>query len=287
MIYRLFFIFTLLISTYAFAEEYKSESTIINIKHVYQLGDLIIVEDQITANTPFVIEPKLLSTKNSEIRLVGQEGYKENIDGKYIFFNKVTYQIFHRSEGMQYFLPSHTYKIGDENVEVPTNTYWFTRIASSDLNDVLLNALGQVKPDLIKYNGTHPYLLVVLSFFTFLIVLYKKMDFSFIKRMNGPFTKANKKIRSLHLANNQESYDKAILILLDACNKSFGENINSLNIEDLLPIDSKYHSIKYAIKSFVTLTNSEIYSSRTYYSKERFDDICNLAQVLRVLERRL
>jgi hypothetical protein len=172
-------------------------------------------------------------------------------------------------------------------VEVPTNTYWFSRIASSELNNVLLNAIDQVEPDPIKYSGTPPYLLAALSFFTLLIVLYKKIDLSFIQRMNGPFTRANRKIKTLHLANNQESYDEAILILLDACNKSFGENINSLNVEDLLPIDSKYHSIKYAIKSFVTHTNSEIYSSRTYYSKERFDDIYSLAQALRVLERRL
>ena len=41
------------------------------------------------------------------------------------------------------------------------------------------------------------------------------------------------------------------------------------------------------IKSFINLTSSEIYSSRTYYSKERFDDVYKLVQVLRVIERRL
>lgn len=287
MIHKLFFITTLLISAYVNSAEYNLESAIINLKHGYQVGDLIVVEDQITANAPFLIDPKLLSIKNSEIRLVGQKSYRVDNGGKYTFFNQVTYQIFHRSKGMQYILPTHTYAIGDEKVEVPTNTYWFSRIASSELNNVLLNAIDQVEPDPIKYSGTPPYLLAALSFFTLLIVLYKKIDLSFIQRMNGPFTRANRKIKTLHLANNQKSYDEAILILLDACNKSFGENINSLNVEDLLPIDSKYHSIKYAIKSFVTHTNSEIYSSRTYYSKERFDDIYSLAQALRVLERRL
>ena len=287
MIRKLFFVFVLFISTYANTTEYNSKSAIINIKHGYQLGDLIIVEDQITANVPFQVEPKLLTTKNSGIRLVGQMSFKEGNDGTYTFFNKVTYQIFHRSKGMQYLLPTHIYKIGDENVEVPATSYWFSRIASSGLNEVLLNALGQVKPDAIKHNGIYFYLLVALSFFTLLIVLYKKIDLSFIERMNGPFTKANKKIKFLHVTNNQDSYNEAILILLDACNKSFGGNVNASNVDDLIPLHSKYHSIKYAIKSFINLTSSEIYSSRTYYSKERFDDIYNLVQVLRVIERRL
>ena len=287
MIRKLFFIILLFISTYGNVTEYNLKNNIINIKHGYQLGDLIVVEDQITANAPFQVEPKLLTTKNSGIRLIGQKSFKESNDGTYIFFNKVTYQIFHRSKGKQYLLPTHTYKIGDETIEVPATSYWFSRIASSDLNDVLLNALGQVKPDSIRYSWIYFYLLVVLAFFTLLIVLYKKMDLTFIERMNGPFTKANKKIKFLHVTNNQDSYNEAILILLDACNKSFGENVSMSNIDDLIPVHSKYHSIKYPIKSFINLTSSEIYSSRTYYSKERFDDIYNLVQVLRVIERRL
>ena len=284
---KLFFLTLLFASIFANGTEYDSESTIINIKHGYQLGDLLVVEDQITTNVPFVKNPQLMTAKNSGLRLVGQESHSASHNGQYTFFNKVTYQIFHRSAGMQYVLPTHNYTIGDDEVEVPGNSYWFTRIAMSELNKVLLNALGQVKPRTIKDSRTYFYLLIVLSFSSFLILLYKKMDLSFDERMYGPFTKANKKIKFLHQTNNKDSYDEAILILLDACNKSFDKNINALNVEDLIHAHSKYHPVKYAIKSFVTLTNSEIYSSRTYYSKERFDDICNLAQVLRVLERRL
>ena len=81
MIHKLFFFTALLLTTYANPTEYHSNSTIINIKHGYQLGDLIVVEDQITANAPFQVDPKLLTTKNSEIRLVGQESFKEGNDG--------------------------------------------------------------------------------------------------------------------------------------------------------------------------------------------------------------
>ena len=84
MIRKLFFVFVLLFSTYANTTEYNSKSAIINIKHGYQLGDLIIVEDQITANVPFQVEPKLLTIKNSEIRMVGQESFKED-PGAYAF----------------------------------------------------------------------------------------------------------------------------------------------------------------------------------------------------------
>lgn len=287
MMFRIFFIVLLLLGAHTNAKEYDLESSIINLKHGYQVGDLIIVEDQITSKVPFVVAPELRIAKTVGLRLVAQESHSTRHEGDYIFVNKVTYQIFHRSPGMKYSLPSHTYAIGNDVVVVPSNSYWFSRIASSELNKVLLNALGQNEPNIIKFNRIYFYLLLALTFSMLLILLYKKLDVSFFARMNGPFAKANKKIKSLHRANNQDSYDKAILILLDACNKSFGENMNASNVEDLLTMHSKYHPAKNVIKSFVTLTNSEIYSSRTFYSKDRFDDIYQLVKLLRVIERKV
>ena len=52
MIRILIFFFTASISTIAFAVEYNSESNISNYKHGFQLGDLIVVKDQITSKEP-------------------------------------------------------------------------------------------------------------------------------------------------------------------------------------------------------------------------------------------
>ena len=287
MIRILLFIITSFICIHAYATEYNAESIIINLKHGYQLGDLLVVEDQITIKEPFLGTPKLLTKKTSGIRLVGQESYNASNDGAYTFFNTITYQIFHRSEGKKYALPTHTYKIGNDELEILTKSYWFSRIASSDLNDVLLNSLGQVKPSPINHSSQALYLLLALSLSALLVLLYKKMDLSFVSRMYGPFTKASKKIKSLHRLGNEESYDESVLILLDSCNKTFGQNMNGSSVDKLVPNNSKYFTVKYEIKAFVDLTNDEIYSSESYYSPSRFDKILYLSQELKAIERKL
>ena len=287
MIRILIFFFTASISTIAFAVEYNSESNISNFKHGFQLGDLIVVEDQISTKKPFLDAPKLLVKKNVGIRLVGQESYNASKEGEHTFFNTITYQIFHRSEGKKYALPTHTYKIGGDELEIPTKNYWFSRIASSDLNEVLLNSLGQIKPNPLNHSRQPLFALLALSFSVLLILLYKKMDLTFVSRMNGPFTKANKKIKPLHRKGNQESYDESVLVLLDSCNKAFGQNMNGDSIDKLISNKSKYFSFKHEIKAFVDITNDEVYSSESFYSKSRFDKILYLSNELKIIERKL
>jgi hypothetical protein len=231
--------------------------------------------------------PKLIVKKIPGISLVNQETYKKSNDDTHTFFNTITYQIFHRSKGKKYVLPTHIYKIGNDELEILPKSYWFSRIVSSDLNDVLLNSLRQVKPMPINHSGLPLYLLLTLLFFTLLILVYKKIDLSFIGRMFGPFTKASKKIKSLHRLGNKESYDESVLILLDSCNKTFGQNMNSASVDKLIPNSSKYFSSKQAIKAFVDITNDEIYSSHSNYSQNRFDMILNLSKELKVIERKL
>ena len=113
------------------------------------------------------------------------------------------------------------------------------------------------------------------------------MDLTFVSRMNGPFTKANKKIKPLHRIGNQESYDESVLVLLDSCNKAFGQNMNGDSIDKLIPNKSKYFSFKHEIKAFVDITNDEIYSSESFYSKSRFDKILYLSNELKIIERKL
>lgn len=287
MIRIMFFVITSFISFFSYAAEYNSQTNIINLKHGYQLGDLIVVKDQISSKKPFVETPKLIVKKIPGISLVNQETYKKSNDDTHTFFNTITYQIFHRSKGKKYVLPTHIYKIGNDELEILPKSYWFSRIVSSDLNDVLLNSLRQVKPMPINHSGLPLYLLLTLLFFTFLILFYKKIDLSFIGRMFGPFTKASKKIKSLHRLGNKESYDESVLILLDSCNKTFGQNMNSASVDKLIPNSSKYFSSKQAIKAFVDITNDEIYSSHSNYSQNRFDMILNLSKELKVIERKL
>ena len=105
--------------------------------------------------------------------------------------------------------------------------------------------------------------------------------------MNGPFAKACRKIRILHNKNGKDNYVESILILTDAFNKTFKKNINTSNYEELISKNTKYHDIKGAIKIFINLSSIEIYSSKTFFTKIRFNEINSFAKILRTIERKV
>ena len=283
----IFTIFITLMSTHVFSSDFEFKNNIIDGKHGYQVGDLLILKNTIISKEKFLELPALIDEKKPGIRLVKQNTNTFTEKGNHFFVHKLTYQIFQRSKGGNFSLPNHVYTIGKQKLTMPTQNYWFSQIVASDLNDVLINSLDQIKPFQLEVNKNNFYLLHVFTLLTLGILIYKKIDLPFIKKMNGPFAIAYKKINLLHKNSNQANYDESVLILLDSCNKSFGKNTNIFNIEELINSHSKFHSVKYAIKSFVALTNSEIYSSQNYYSEKRFNDVFQLVKMLRVIEKKI
>ena len=65
MIRILFFVITSFISFFSYAAEYNSQTNIIDLKHGYQLGDLIVVKDQISSKKTVCGDPKINCQKNS------------------------------------------------------------------------------------------------------------------------------------------------------------------------------------------------------------------------------
>ena len=206
---------------------------------------------------------------------------------KYIFLNKIIYQIYQKSESGSFTLPTHKYKINNENTVMPKKNYWFTRIAESKLNNILLNSIDQEKPALSMVDMKYFYSLCGIIFLTSLILFYKNIDFPLLDRMNGPFAKAHRKIKILHKNNEKDNYVKSILILTDAFNKAFRKNIDSSNYEEIIDNNTKYQEIKGAIKIFINLSSIEIYSSKTFFTKIRFNEIYSFTKILRSIERRV
>ena len=68
MIRILFFAIASFISVFSYAAEYNSQTKIIDLKHGYQLGDLIVVKDQIRSKKPFVETPKLIVKKLTNLK---------------------------------------------------------------------------------------------------------------------------------------------------------------------------------------------------------------------------
>tara|TARA_B100000767_G_scaffold271052_1_gene295915 strand:+ start:1688 stop:2548 length:861 start_codon:yes stop_codon:yes gene_type:complete len=282
---NIIFIILLSICNIVVAGQFVPSNKIINIKYGYKLGDLIIVQDKIISNKKFIVTPELTVKKNKNFILVNQTYEIKNEVDKFIFLNKIIYQNYIKEGSGIYELPLHSYKIKKEDILIPQQKIWFTRIAKSKLNNVLLNSTDQIKPKLIKKDWIYWPTLLCISLFILLIILYRNLDITFIKRMNGPFSKAYRKIRILHIDNNKENYVKSILILTDAFNKTFEMNINSLNFEALIN-NNKYQEMKDEINIFVNVSSVEIYSSKTYFTKIRFDEIYNFTKILKVIERK-
>jgi len=285
----LFFTFILFFNTLVFSKNYTTETNIVNEAYGFQLGDLIFIEDKIISDQKFLKVPKLIIKKNTNLQLIKQtyEIIEGEGEGEYTFINKIIYQIFQKTNNGHFELPLHKYEFSEENILMPQKKYWFTKIANSPLNNVLQNSIDQIKPSLLEIKYQLFYLLVFIILFTSLILIYKNIDFPFLKKMNGPFAKAHKEIKILIKKNEKNNYVDSILILTNGFNKTFGKNINISNLNEFTEKNINYQLIKDEIKIFVEVSSAEIYSSKTYFTKNRFKDIYNFSKLLRTIERKL
>ena len=283
----LLFSFLLLMNSLVYSEEYETNNKIINIKYGFQLGDLIIIEDKIISNKNYLQSPKLVIQKNKHLKLIKQTSKINKVDDKHIFFNKIIYQNFQKTKNGLFNLPVHKYNVNKKTIQIGTKSYWFTRVSESSLNKALFNSIDQRKPTLIRIKNTKYYFLLGIIFLLSLILIYKNVDFPFIRRMNGPFAKAHRKIKILNKNKKNDNYVKSILVLTDAFNKTFKQNINNFNLYKFTEENKKYHIVKNEIKIFVEVSSVEIYSSKTFFTKVRFNDIYNFSKLLRSIERKI
>ena len=268
-------------------QNYDTDNSITKQKYGFKLGDLIIIEDKIISNNKFIQAPVLVIQKYNELKLIQKTNTIIQESEKHIFINKIIYQIYQKSDSGKFNLPTHTYKINDDKISMPIQSYWFTRIAKSKLNSILINSIDQKKPELVIVDKKYLYALCITVFFVLTILLYRNIDVPFLKRMNGPFARAYRKIKILNKRKDKDNYVKSILILTDAFNKTFNKNINNLNINEFTDKNIKYKKIKPEIKIFVEVSSTEIYSSKTFFSKIRFNEIYNFSKILRTIERTL
>ena len=283
----LFFTFILFFHTLVFSKNYETETNIINLKYGFQLGDLIVIEDKIISDQKFSKAPRLIIKKDIHLQLTKQT-YKIIEDkGKFIFINKIIYQIFQKTNNGHFRLPLHKYTFNNENILMPQKKYWFTKIANSSLNKVLQNSIDQKKPSLLIIKYQFSFLLAFIILLISIILIYKNIDIPFLRRMNGPFAKAHRKIKILIKKKEKDNYVESILILTNSFNKTFGKNINISNLNEFTEKNINYQLIKNEIKIFVEVSSAEIYSSKTYFTKNRFKDIYNFSKLLRTIERKL
>ena len=283
----LFFTFILFFHTLVFSKNYETETKILNLTYGFQLGDLIIIEDKIISDQKFSKVPKLIIEKNINLQLSKQTNEIIEDGGKYTFINKIIYQIFQKTDNGHFELPLHKYKVSNENILMPQKKYWFTKIANSSLNNVLQNSVDQKKPSLLEIKYQFSYFLVIIILLISIILIYKNIDIPFLRRMNGPFAKAHRKIKILIKEKEKGNYVESILILTNSFNKTFGKNINISNLNEFTEKNINYQLIKDEIKIFVEVSSAEIYSSKSYFTKNRFNDIYNFSKLLRTIERKL
>jgi len=283
----LFFTFILFFHTLVFSNNYKIETNIVNLAYGFQLGDLIVIEDKIISDQKFSKVPKLIIEKHINLQLTKQTYEIIEDAGEYIFINKIIYQIFQKTNNGHFELPLHKYTFSNENILMPQKKYWFTKIANSPLNNALQDSIDQKKPSLLENKYQFSYLLAFIILLITIILIYKNIDIPFLRRMNGPFAKAHRKIKILNNKNEKDNYVDSILILTNGFNKTFGKNINISNLNEFTEKNINYRLIKEEIKIFVEVSSAEIYSSKTYFTKNRFNDIYNFSKLLRTIERKL
>ena len=222
------------------AENYLTQNKVVDVKYGYKLGDLIVIQDKIISNKKFIKIPELIVKKNKDLKFIKQTSKIIDVAGQKIFINKIIYQNYIKTGGGKYKLPLHRYKIKDGDIEMPQQTFWFTRVAKVNLNNVLSNSIDQIKPQIIEKNWIYDFVLYCIIFFVLLIILYRNINLTFINRMNGPFAKAHKKIKILHLNNEKDNYkswwnSNKVQGSIDSYNELFSKSkTNSKTIYDII-----------------------------------------------------
>ena len=115
----LFFTFILFFQTLVHSKSYETETNIVNLKYGFQLGDLIVIEDKIISDQKFSEIPKLTIEKNINLQLAKQTYEIMEDKNKYIFINKIIYQIFQKTGNGNFKLPVHKYTFNNENILMP------------------------------------------------------------------------------------------------------------------------------------------------------------------------
>lgn len=259
-----------------------------------QIGDVLQRTISIAVDSPYQLVRTSLPIKGLNrqgIELRDIEVKSTQASGKTIYQIAFSYQVFANSgTPIQLQLPAERLLFAgggaDTTITMPSWRFWF----SAQLPDKLLKAkasvIPQYKPSQLDHTQYDRWLVAgVLSMLAGLagLLYVNAAGASWLPWMNGAFARASRQISKLPATPAGQK--QAALLLQQAFNTSWGENVLSSNVSKLLAQRPRFQPLEAEIKAFFTHAGALLYAGQTGQPEAFMQQITTLSRRLRDCER--
>jgi mxaA protein len=232
-----------------------------------QIGDVlqrtiqvsVAANDQLNDNN---LPLKGLQRNGVELRQLQIDSRKQG--NQQVYTLVFDYQIFASSgKPVQLQLPAEqvTFKSGAK-VELPSWRFWLMAQLPDQLQKARQSVVAQYRPALLDTQTPQRGLLIslLLAVIGGLVLLYRNSDWTLLPMVNGHFARAYRKLKKLPA--NAEGQKQAALIVQDALNQRFGQQMLASHVPQFIAQQPGFKPLEQALHAFFAQSNAVLYSGQ-------------------------
>ncbi len=259
-----------------------------------QIGDVLQRSITIAVDNPYQLARsslpiKGLNRQGIELRELAVDSAQAS--GKTIYHITFSYQVFaNTGKPIQLQLPAERIQFSggptDTTITMPPWRFWFAALLPDKLLKAKTSVIPQYKPTLLDHTQYDRWLLAgLLSALTGLAgLLYVNAEgAAWLPWMNGAFARASRQIKKLPATPAGQK--QAALLLQQAFNTSWGVNVLTSNVSELLAQRPRFQPLEAEIKAFFTQAGALLYAGQPSQPDAFMQQTTMLSRRLRDCER--
>lgn len=259
-----------------------------------QIGDILQRTITISVNSPYQLVRtslpiKGLNRQGIELRDLAVDSTQAS--GKTIYHITFSYQVFaNTGKPVQLQLPAERIQFSggptDTTMTMPSWRFWFSALLPDKLLKAKASVIPQYKPTLLDHTHYDRWLLAgLLSVLSGLAgLLYVNAEgAAWLPWMNGAFARASRQIKKLPATPAGQK--QAALLLQQAFNTSWGVNVLTSNVSELLAQRPRFQPLEAEIKAFFTQAGALLYAGQPSQPEVFMQQTTVLSRRLRDCER--
>lgn len=175
------------------------------------------------------------------------------------------YQVFGNSgKPVQLQLPTERLSFNSgATAELPSWRFWLMAQLPDQLKKAKQSVIAQYPPALLDIQTPQRGLALslLLAIVGGLVLLYRHADWTLLPMINGHFARAYRKLKKL--PTNAEGQKQAALIVQDALNQRFGQQMLGTHVPQFIAQQPSFKSLEQELNAFFVQANAVLYSGQT------------------------
>ncbi|MEZ0210631.1 MAG: hypothetical protein ACAH08_06715 [Methylophilus sp.] len=279
----------------AFAEMQTANVQVLSVQNPdsyagIQIGDVLQRTIQVSVAANDQLNDKNLPLKGLqrngvELRQLQVDSHKQG--NQQVYTLRFDYQIFASSgKPVQLLLPVEqlTFKSGAK-VELPSWRFWLMAQLPDQLQKARQSVIAQYRPAFLDIQTPQRGLALslLLAFVGGLVLLYRHSDWTLLPMLNGHFARAYRKLKKLPA--NAEGQKQAALIVQDALNQRFGQQMLGTHVPQFITQQPGFKSLEQELHAFFAQANAVLYGGQTINAADYLQQCKTFTRQLRDCER--